>query len=271
MTEQTNSQAKRLKPALCALALIAGAAILPAAWAEDDMMMGGMAMEDDPPMGQMPGSGMQPMEPMDNEEPMGADPAMAPPPGQDGMAPMGPMRGRAGGDMRMMGMEKSGMGKKGMQGKGASAPAVAAPLPGFAGASGLYHMGATDFFLDHPEHVTLTDAQRKSLEAIKGAAQKEQAGYRQQIEQREGDLWTLTGADRPDAAAIDAKIREIESLRVKQRAAYIQAVGKAGQVLTQEQRKQLAGTIPAATAPKTPATAPAAAPSATHSTHAPTK
>lgn len=120
----------------------------------------------------------------------------------------------------------------------ASAPSA---LPEFNGAPRVYHMGATGFFLDHPEHITLTAPQRNTLEAIKERAAKTQAEYRRQIEKVESEIWTLIGAERPDAMAIEAKIREVEALRTQQRMAYIRAVGEAGNVLTNDQRKQLSG------------------------------
>lgn len=115
-------------------------------------------------------------------------------------------------------------------------------LPGFPGTPRIYHMGATGFFLDHPEHITLTAKQQRSLGTIKADAQAEQARYRTQMESAENELWSLTGAESPDAAAIDDKTSEIEALRHDQRIAFIHAVGAAAEVLTDEQRKQLVGT-----------------------------
>ena len=248
--------ALRVVPMTLAVALAVGVAILPSARAEDDMMPpGGMeAMEDDPPMGPMSGPGMEPMDAM--EEPMGAATPMGPMQQSMGMPPPGVMMEGDDDTMEMMGMEpEMPMGGTGMPASAGSptVPAVAS-LPAFVGAPGLYHMGATDFFLDHPEHFELTDAQRKSLETVKAGAQKEQAGYREQIARLDSELSTLTGAEQPQAAAIDAKVREIEALRVRQRGAYILAVGKAGQLLTAEQRKQLTSAAPVPTAPATDTT-----------------
>lgn len=102
-------------------------------------------------------------------------------------------------------------------------------------------MGATGFFLDHPEHITLSTEQRTALESIKVKAERDQAVLRQQIEKAEGEVWALTGSERPDSLAIDAKIRTVEKLRSQKRLAYIQLVGEAAKVLTEDQRKQLAG------------------------------
>lgn len=104
-----------------------------------------------------------------------------------GMEKMGGMKGMSqdsdsqmsGMEMGMMGQGMGGMGmmsmmkgKKGMMGMGMMGmnPAMSSDsmtgmdmpsaLPGFPGASHVYHIGQTGFFLDHPEHITLTDEQQ---------------------------------------------------------------------------------------------------------------
>lgn len=136
-------------------------------------------------------------------------------------------------------------------GSGASATPPPA-LPGFPGAPRLYHLGATDFFLDHPEHITLAARQREALEGIKSKAMSEQARYKRQIEEAENALWLLTGAESPDAATIARKTQEIERLLSQQRMTYIQAVGAAANVLGDEQRRQLVGSAPPKPAPSNP-------------------
>lgn len=139
------------------------------------------------------------------------------------------------------------------QSAGSEATATPPPaLPGFPGAPRLYHLGATDFFLDHPEHITVAARQREALEGIKSKAMSEQARYKQQIEEAENALWSLTGAESPDSAAIARKTQEIERLRSQQRMTYIQAVGAAANVLGDEQRRQLAGSAPPKPAPSNP-------------------
>lgn len=128
-------------------------------------------------------------------------------------------------------------------GKVSGAPQMAAQsaLPGFPGASHLYHIGATGFFLDHPDHVTLTDEQRTGLSQIREKALLEKSSAQRKVDEAEQQLFTLTEADQPNQAEIQAKIREIAELGAQQRLAYIQAVGEAAQVLTDEQRRQLVG------------------------------
>jgi Spy/CpxP family protein refolding chaperone len=126
---------------------------------------------------------------------------------------------------------------------------LSSKLPGFPGASHLYHIGATGFFLDHPQHITLTITQQKSLNRIKEKALLDQANADRRVEDVEQDLWVLTSADTPDAAKIEAKILAIEKLRVNQRMNFIRAVGEAAKVLSPEQRSALLGTGPAPTEP----------------------
>jgi hypothetical protein len=150
----------------------------------------------------------------------------------------------------MMGRMRAPMqGRQGMKGMSSNAG-----LPGFPGASHLYHVGATGFFLDHPEHISLSTVQQAALNQIKEKSSLEQASSSRRIEDLEQELWVLTAAEAPDVAKIDAKVRAIETLRGDQRLAFIRAVGEAGRILTAEQQAAVLGTKP-----KSPATAPPAA------------
>lgn len=132
------------------------------------------------------------------------------------------------------------------EGRGMRNMAPTASLPGFPGASHLYHVGATGFFLDHPQHVDLATEQQTALNRIKEKAMLDRANFDRRIEDAEQELWTLTGADAPDAAKIETKIVAIEKLRGDQRIAFIRAVGEAGKVLTADQTAALLGTKPPA-------------------------
>jgi Spy/CpxP family protein refolding chaperone len=118
---------------------------------------------------------------------------------------------------------------------------MASALPGFPGASHIYHIGATDFFLDHPEHITLTAEQQRKLNGAKQKALTAKASAQRKIDEAEQQLWELTAADEPDAAQVQAKVQEIEKLRGEQRLAFIRAVGEAAKTLTDEQRQALLG------------------------------
>lgn len=117
-------------------------------------------------------------------------------------------------------------------------------LPGFPGASHLYHVGATGFFLDHPQHISLSIEQQTALNRIKEKALLNQSSGDRRIEESEQELWTLTAADAPDAAKIEAQVRAIEKLRGDLRMAFIRSVGEAGKILTADQRPALLGAVP---------------------------
>lgn len=142
----------------------------------------------------------------------------------------------AAGGMSMMGMMK-GMDKMG----GSQSATAQSALPGFPGASHLYHIGATSFFLDHDAHIELTTDQRAALNQIKQKTELAQNTAGRKIEEAEQQLWELTASDEPDVTKIETKVREIESLRGDRRLGYIRAVGEAAKVLTDEQRKALVG------------------------------
>lgn len=149
-----------------------------------------------------------------------------------------PMPGAGGG---MAGMEREMMGMMGMApGNGM---AMSSALPGFPGASHLYHVGATGFFLDHGEHITLTTEQQTALGRAREKALMDKDAAERKVEASEQELWTLTAADQPDATKIEAKVREVERLRGDQRLSFIRAVGEAAKLLTDEQRRALVGTM----------------------------
>jgi Spy/CpxP family protein refolding chaperone len=169
-----------------------------------------------------------------------------------------PAPGMSGGGGGMMGMEQTEMaGMMGiMGGKGGSSMAMPSALPGFPGASHLYHLGATGFFLDHPQHIALTTQQQMMLNEIKEQAALDKASADRSVEEAEQDLWTLTAADQPDNTQIEAKVVEIEKLKGDARLRFIGAIGGAAKILNDEQRRSLTGFAPPVSA------APAAAPMA---------
>jgi Spy/CpxP family protein refolding chaperone len=153
-------------------------------------------------------------------------------------------------DMDMMGQ---------MSDTPAAMQAMQSGLPGFPGASHLYHIGATGFFTDHPQHIALSTEQQNSLNKMKEQAELAKASAERNIEKAEQELWTLTAADQPDIGKIDAKVREIEKLRADERLAFIRSVGEAAKLLTADQRKMLTGFMspaPAAAPSPSPAMSP---------------
>jgi len=174
-----------------------------------------------------------------------------PPPDASMPAPSGGM-GMEMDMMKRMDKMRPKMSDDGMMGMGAmggmnSPAAMATPsaLPGFPGQSHLYHIGATGFFLDHPEHITLTTQQKQALAQRKQQSLLKQGEVQRQIDAAEQEMWQLTGADQPQIAEVEKKAREIERLRADQRITFVRAVGEAAKVLTDQQRKQLTGTAPA--------------------------
>jgi len=141
---------------------------------------------------------------------------------------------------RMKAMKKKRMNMMGRMPESAGM-SVPSSLPGFPGASHIYHIGGTGFFLDHPEHITLTVEQQSMLGKIKEKALLADSTLEREIEEAEQALWVLTGSDSPDIKQIESKIREIEKLKSDRRLAFIRDVGKAAAGLTDEQRKTLVG------------------------------
>ena len=169
-----------------------------------------------------------------------------------GAMPAGaPAVGTGGGGMGIMAMDKMEMaGMMGMAPMGDAAAAMPqSALPGFPGASHLYHLGATAFFLDHQTHIALTTEQTAALNQAKEKATLAKSTADHAIAQAEQELWTLTASDQPDIAAIETKTAEIGKLTGDARVAFIRAVGEASKLLTAEQRKILTGFAPPAPAP----------------------
>ena len=160
-----------------------------------------------------------------------------------GMCCMGGMGGMSGGRAGMGGMGGSSAAQPagGMQGMSASSSA----MPAQPGASHLYHIGSTGFFLNHPQHITLTQDQKMTLNRLKEKAMLERASTQRRIDQQEQELYALTGADQPDTSNIQAKVSEIEKLRGDERMNFIRAVGEAANVLSHEQHLALMGTMAA--------------------------
>lgn len=182
-----------------------------------------------------------------DDMPMGPPGQMSPSPPPSGM----PMPGGSPSGGMGMGMCMECMGEMGSMG-GASVPGGmsgmgAVPpnaLPGFPGASHLYHVGADGFFLNHPQHIQLSTEQRTRLGRIREKAVLDRATAQRKIEDAEQQLFVLTGSDQPDMRKIEAQARAIEELRVQRRLGYIRAVGEAAQVLTDPQRRAVLGTAP---------------------------
>lgn len=117
----------------------------------------------------------------------------------------------------------------------------APPLPGFPGASHIYHVGAGDFFLDQAERAGLSLDQQARLGRMRERALLDRASSARKLDEADQQLFALTSADRPDAERIEAQVRRIEALRTTRRLDFIRAVGEAAQVLNDQQRQAIIG------------------------------
>lgn len=139
---------------------------------------------------------------------------------------------------------RAGMGSapsSGMPGTSSPSSAMAGP----AGVSHLRNKGSTGFFLNHPQHITLTADQNFGLTLLKEKARLDQALERRKIDRSEQELYNVTDADQFDNLKIPAKVTENGKLRGEQRVSFIRAVGEASNILTHDQHQAPMGTIPA--------------------------
>jgi Spy/CpxP family protein refolding chaperone len=95
-----------------------------------------------------------------------------------------------------------------------------------------------------PTKLGLSVEQTTALNGVKQRVLVEQSTAQRKIDEAEQALWMLTAADQPDAAAIEAKLREIEKLKSEERLAFIRAVGEAAKLLNADQRKMVLGLAP---------------------------
>jgi uncharacterized protein (DUF2147 family) len=203
--------------------------------------MAGMAPTGAPPAGAMNMMAMMDkmMGMMDKMMPMAG--------GSMAAAASAPAMPSVGNGMEKMGMEKMEMAEmmgKGTMGSGTGAAMPQSVLPGFPGASHLYHIGATDFFLDHSQHITLSTEQTAALNKAKEQALLAKSAADRGIAQAEQELWTLTASDQPNATTVEIKIREIANRTGDARLAFIRSVGEASKLLSDGQRKSLTGFAP---------------------------
>lgn len=204
----------------------------------DQGEMGGMGTGQSRGMSQGSGGGMDMMGmKMEDSGEMGGMTSRGMGGGMGKMHDQGQMGGMMSGMGGMMGgMMGSDRGMGGMKGSPST-------MPGQPGASHLFHIGSTGFFLDHAKHIALTPEQTMTLNRLKERALLDCTTAQRRIDQAEQDLYILTGADQPDAAKIQAKVAEIEKLRTDQRMTFIRAVSEAVNVLTHDQHQALLGTM----------------------------
>ncbi len=211
----------------------------------DDMgEMGGMGTGQNRGMSKGSGGGMDMMD--DQGEMGGMSPGGSSSGAGSGMGMMdeGEMGGMSSrGEMGMCCMGEMGGMTEGMKRSGMGSMRSSSTMPGQPGASHLYHIGSTGFFLNHSKHITLTPDQKMTLNRLKEKALLDRTTAQRRMGQAEQDLYILTGADQPDPAKIQAKVADIEKLRTDQRMTFIRAVSEAVNVLTHDQHQALLGTM----------------------------
>ncbi len=153
----------------------------------------------------------------------------------------GALMGMRDGDISVMGaIAIGGAGSKSM--KGMVEMKMASSLPGSPGVSQMYHIGATGFFLNHSEHITLTTRQQMAFNGMKQTALLKKSTTQRKIEEVEQELWELAGVNEPDADQIHDTVQAIGKLRGEQWIAFSQSVGSAALILADRQRQMLLGT-----------------------------
>ncbi len=177
----------------------------------------------------------------------GTTPAMSMPAAGGGMSGGMMGMGPSGGVMKAMEpMMASMMGSMGQGPEQSSGPGAASDLtvperPGIPGASHIFHVGATGFFLDHQDVVPLSQEQQQSLNQIKVNSLFDQSSRDRKIAQAEQELWSLTSADTPNIKAVDRKVKEIETLKGDERIAFIRSINEAAKLLRPDQRAVILG------------------------------
>ena len=103
----------------------------------------------------------------------------------------------------------------------------------------LMHIGSTDFFLDHQDHIKLSADQVSKIERIKKDYFAKAEKYKSNIQDEEAKLWELTSADSPNMKKIRKQVAEVEGEKVKERTEFISSVNNALKVLNSKQKSQL--------------------------------
>jgi hypothetical protein len=135
-----------------------------------------------------------------------------------------------------------GMGKQKMMGRQMAGPSnkpSADNLPAFPGNKHLYHIGADSFFLDKTNLISLNTTQQQQLTFIQNNWQQTDKNLDDKLSQAEQALWLLTAEDSPSVELITTEMEKIALLQMKQRLHFIQNVGNAATILTNEQRQIL--------------------------------
>ena len=167
---------------------------------------------------------------------------MSAPMSMQGMQKDKMMMGKCKGMMCKMGMKNMSMMGQPPKDQATGTTNTETSLPGYVNVPHLYHIGESEFFLDHSAHLGLTQNQIDQLKAIQSQWQSQQNTIISERDSHEQRLWEFTAMGKPDYKAIQETVMAIESINSKLRLIFIKQVGKAVTVLTAQQVSKLTDT-----------------------------
>ncbi|WP_299975587.1 hypothetical protein [uncultured Pseudoteredinibacter sp.] len=167
---------------------------------------------------------------------------MSAPMSMQGMQKDKMMMGKCKGMMCKMGMKNMSMMGQPPKDQAPGTTNTETSLPGYVNVPHLYHIGESEFFLDHSAHLDLTQNQIDQLKAIQSQWQSQQNTIISERDSHEQRLWEFTAMGQPDYKAIQETVMAIESINSKLRLIFIKQVGQAVTVLTAQQVSKLTDT-----------------------------
>ncbi len=167
---------------------------------------------------------------------------MSAPMSMQGMQKDKMMMGKCKGMMCKMGMKNMSMMGQRPKDQAPGTTNTETSLPGYVNVPHLYHIGESEFFLDHSAHLGLTQNQIDQLKAIQSQWQSQQNTIISERDSHEQRLWEYTAMGQPDYKAIQETVMAIESINSKLRLIFIKQVGQAVTVLTAQQVSKLTDT-----------------------------
>ena len=187
------------------------------------------SMQSSNKMGMDKGMGMHKGMKMDMSEPMT----------MQGMQKDKMMKGKCKGMMCKMGMINMSMMGQPPKDQAPGATNTETSLPGYVNVPHLYHIGESEFFLDHSAHLGLTQNQIDQLKVIQSQWQSQQNTIISERDSHEQRLWEFTAMGQPDYKVIQETVMAIESINSTLRLTFIKQVGQAVTVLTAQQVSKL--------------------------------
>lgn len=167
---------------------------------------------------------------------------MSAPMSMQGMQQDKMMMGKCKGMMCKMGMKNMSMMGQPPKDQAPGTANTETSLPGYVNVPHLYHIGESEFFLDHTAHLDLTKNQIGQLQTIQSQWQRQQKNLISERDSHEQRLWEFTAMGQPDYKAIQETVMAIESINSKLRLTFIEQVGQAVTVLTAQQVSKLTDT-----------------------------